>query len=187
ASFTIRASEVHALVGENGSGKSTLVKILSGVHTPNEGEISVDGKTYQSSSSPRASQAAGIVAVFQEVLSVGSRTVLDNLWLGADGSFATKVRKAEKVERAQQVLSELLENPPALDPRVEDLTLSERQVCSIARALLRNPRVLILDEATSALDYDSRSRLFQVVGRLCGEGVGILLITHRMDEIEEIG
>lgn len=187
ASFTIRAGEVHALVGENGSGKSTLVKILSGVHTPNEGEISVDGKTYQSFSSPRASQAAGIVTVFQEVLSVGSRTVLDNLWLGADGSFATKVRKAEKVERAQQVLSELLENPPKLDTRLEDLSLSERQVCSIARALLRNPRVLILDEATSALDYDSRSRLFQVVGRLCDEGVGILLITHRMDEIEEIG
>src|SRR4051812_30954773 len=74
ASFTIRAGEVHALVGENGSGKSTLVKILSGVHTPNEGEISVDGKTYRSFSSPRASQAAGIVTVFQEVLSVGSRT-----------------------------------------------------------------------------------------------------------------
>lgn len=187
ASFSIKAGEVHALVGENGSGKSTLVKILSGVHTPNEGEIVVNGRTYQSFPSPRASQAAGIVTVFQEVLSVGSRTVLDNLWLGADGSFTTKVTKTERTERARQVLGELLENPPALDTRVEDLSLSDRQVCSIARALLRNPSVLILDEATSALDYDSRSRLFRVVEKLCGEGVGVLLITHRMDEIEEIG
>lgn len=187
ASFDIRAGEVHALVGENGSGKSTLVKLLSGVHMPNTGEVVVDGKRYQSFTSPRMSQTAGIVTVFQEVLSVGSRTVLENLWLGADGSFTTTVRKGEKIERAKKVLDLLLEHPPQLDTRVEDLSLSDRQVCSIARALLRNPRVLILDEATSALDYDSRSRLFRVVRKLRGEGVGIMLITHRMDEIEEIG
>ena len=187
ASFDIRSGEVHALVGENGSGKSTLVKILSGVHTPNSGEMVVNGKRYERFSSPRMSQAAGIVTVFQEVLSVGSRSVLDNLWLGADGSFKTKVPKAEKIARARQVLGELLEHPPTLDARVEDLSLSDRQVCSIARALLRRPQVLILDEATSALDYDSRSRLFRVIAKLCEEGVGVVLITHRMDEIEEIG
>ncbi|WP_262107244.1 sugar ABC transporter ATP-binding protein [Arthrobacter sp. Marseille-P9274] len=187
ASFNIRAGEVHALVGENGSGKSTLVKILSGVHAPNSGEIVIGGTSYNSFASPRNSQQAGIVTVFQEVLSVGSRTVLDNLWLGADGTFTTKVRKAEKSERARTVLAELLEHPPRLDARVEDLSLSDRQVCSIARALLRKPKILILDEATSALDYDSRTRLFRVVRRLCDEGVGIMLITHRMDEIEEIG
>jgi ABC-type sugar transport system ATPase subunit len=187
ASFDIRAGEVHALVGENGSGKSTLVKMLSGVHTPNSGEMVVNGERYERFSSPRMSQAAGIVTVFQEVLSVGSRSVLDNLWLGADGTFKSKVPKAEKIARAREVLEELLEHPPNLDTRVEDLSLSERQVCSVARALLRRPRVLILDEATSALDYDSRSRLFRVIGKLCDEGVGIVLITHRMDEIEEIG
>lgn len=187
ASFDIRAGEVHALVGENGSGKSTLVKMLSGVHTPNSGEMVVNGERYERFSSPRMSQAAGIVTVFQEVLSVGSRSVLDNLWLGTDGTFKSKVPKAEKIARAREVLEELLEHPPKLDARVEDLSLSERQVCSVARALLRRPRVLILDEATSALDYDSRSRLFRVIGKLCDEGVGIVLITHRMDEIEEIG
>lgn len=187
ASFAIRAGEVHALVGENGSGKSTLVKMLSGIHAPNGGEIEVAGKRYASFASPRVSQTAGVVTVFQEVLTVDSRTVLENLWLGVDGSFATRVPKAEKVERARAVLAELLEHPPALDTRLEELSLSERQVCSIARALLRDPRVLILDEATSALDYDSRSRLFQVVDRLCRSGAGVVLITHRMDEIEEIG
>ncbi|WP_449282772.1 sugar ABC transporter ATP-binding protein [Leucobacter sp.] len=187
ASFDIRAGEVHALVGENGSGKSTLVKMLSGIHAPNGGAIEVAGKSYASFASPRMSQSAGVVTVFQEVLTVDSCTVLENLWLGVDGSFATRVSKAEKSERARAVLAELLEHPPALDTRLEELSLSERQVCSIARALLRDPRVLILDEATSALDYDSRSRLFTVVDRLRGEGTGIVLITHRMDEIEEIG
>ncbi|GGA76600.1 D-ribose transporter ATP-binding protein [Pseudoclavibacter endophyticus] len=187
ASIEIRAGEIHALVGENGSGKSTLVKILSGVHTPNEGAITIGGETHQRFATPRVSQSAGIVTVFQEVLSVGSRTVLENLWLGSDGLFTAKVPRSEKIDRASEVLAELLETPPALDALVEDLSLSDRQVCSIARALLRNPRILILDEATSALDFDSRTRLFNTVRRIRREGVGIVLITHRMDEIEEIG
>ncbi|MGO2110741.1 MAG: ATP-binding cassette domain-containing protein, partial [Pseudoclavibacter sp.] len=187
ASIEIRPGEIHALVGENGSGKSTLVKILSGVHAPNEGTITIGGRDHQRFGSPRASQSAGIVTVFQEVLSVGSRTVLENLWLGSDGLFTARVPRSEKVARATAILAELLETPPPLDALVEDLSLSDRQVCSIARALLCDPRILILDEATSALDFDSRTRLFNAVVRLRGEGVGIVLITHRMDEIEEIG
>ncbi|MGI8393257.1 sugar ABC transporter ATP-binding protein [Leucobacter sp. W1038] len=187
ASFEVRSGEVHALVGENGSGKSTLVKILSGIHAPSGGKIEIEGRSYESFGSPRISQAAGIVTVFQEVLSVESRTVLENLWLGFDGSFLKSLSHAEKVQRAQMILNRLLENPPTLETKLEDLSLSERQVCSIARALLRSPKVLILDEATSALDYDSRSRLFAAVEALRAEGVGIILITHRMDEIEEIG
>ncbi|GAA1145634.1 sugar ABC transporter ATP-binding protein [Nesterenkonia lutea] len=187
ASIEIRAGEIHALVGENGSGKSTLVKILSGVHTPNEGSITIDGKVHSRLPSPRASQAAGIFTVFQEVLSAPNRSVLENLWLGVDGVLRSRISHNEKVTRARAILQELLETPPSLDTLVEDLSLSDRQVCSIARAMLRNPRILILDEATSALDFDSRTRLFDVVRRLRSTGVGIILITHRMDEIEEIG
>lgn len=187
AALEVRAGEIHALVGENGSGKSTLVKILSGVHRPTAGRVVLGGAAHDGFPSPRAAQDAGIVTVFQEVLSVGSRTVLDNLWLGTDGVFATGTSRRERERRARQVLAELLESPPPLDALLEDLTLSERQVCSIARALLRSPRVLILDEATSALDYDSRTRLFAAVKRLRDAGSGVILITHRMDEIEEIG
>ncbi|WP_181003481.1 MULTISPECIES: sugar ABC transporter ATP-binding protein [unclassified Microbacterium] len=187
ASLDVRAGEIHALVGENGSGKSTLVKILSGVHAPTSGTIAVTGRSERRFRSPAEAQAAGIFTVFQEVLSIESRSVLENLWLGSDGLFASRLSREERMGRAEDVLAELLESPPSLSALVEDLTLSERQVCSIARALLRDPQVLILDEATSALDYDSRTRLFATARRLRDEGKGLVLITHRMDEVEEIG
>jgi ABC-type sugar transport system ATPase subunit len=186
-SFDVRAGEVHAIVGENGSGKSTLVKMLSGVHYPDQGSIVVAGEAHTSFREPRAAQSLGISTVFQEVLSVESRSVLDNLWLGADGFFRRRVGRKERVARARAVLADLLDSPPPLDRTLEDLTLSERQICSIARSLLRDPRVLILDEATSALDYESCQKLFGVVRNLRDKGVGIILITHRMDEIEAIG
>lgn len=185
-SFDVRPGEVHAIVGENGSGKSTLVKMLSGVHAPDQGSIVLGGEAYTSLREPRFAQALGISTVFQEVLSAENRSVLDNLWLGADGFFRRRVGRRERVRRAQDMLAELLDSPPPLDRLVEDLTLSERQVCSIARSLLRDPRVLILDEATSALDYESCQRLFQIVRKLGTQGVGVILITHRMDEIEAI-
>ena len=185
--LALRAGEVHALVGENGSGKSTLVKILSGVHAPDSGTIRIAERQVAAFRSPRESLAAGIATVFQEVLAVENRTVLENLWLGQDGAFRSKVSRARKRERAAEVLAELMVQPPSLDALVEDLDLSDRQACAIARALLRDPRILILDEATSALDYETRTRLFAVVRRLSAEGVATVLITHRMDEIDEIG
>jgi ABC-type sugar transport system ATPase subunit len=187
ASFELRAGEVHALVGENGSGKSTLVKILSGVHSPDAGSIELGGTAVSAPSSPRAAQAQGIVTVFQEVLVAPARSVLDNVWLGVDSPFRARVATREKRTRASQVLAELLDRPPGLDTPVEELSLSDRQACCIVRALMRHPRILILDEATSALDVETRDRLFQMVGRLSDEGVGVIFITHRMDEISEIG
>lgn len=184
--FDVRPGEVHAIVGENGSGKSTLVKMLSGVHAPDRGKIVLEGEAYTSLREPRVAQALGIATVFQEVLSAENRSVLDNLWLGADGFFRRRIGRRERVRRAEEILAQLLDSPPPLDRLVEDLTLSERQVCSIARSLLRNPRVLILDEATSALDYESCQRLFGIVRRLGAQGVGVILITHRMDEIDAI-
>ncbi|WP_162148015.1 sugar ABC transporter ATP-binding protein [Arthrobacter sp. CAL618] len=186
ASFDLHAGEIHALVGENGSGKSTMVKILSGVHTPDSGSISVRGSE-TAFANPRGAQSNGVATVFQEVLAIESQSVLDNLWLGTDAFFRPGQTSQVRRERATACLAELLDNPPALDIRMEELELSDRQACAIARALLREPDVLILDEATSALDFDTRTRLFNIVTRLSGAGMGVILITHRMDEIEEIG
>lgn len=185
-SFELRPGEVHAIVGENGSGKSTLVKILAGVHHPDEGEVTIADRVEVRRRSPRQAQNAGLVTVFQEVLVVGPQSVLDNIWLGTDGLFAVPISADDKRQRAQEALAELLVSPPSLDAPVELLSLSDRQACCIARALVRNPRVLILDESTSALDVATRDRLFAVVRRLCAGGGAVIFISHRMDEIEEL-
>jgi ABC-type sugar transport system ATPase subunit len=185
-SFELRAGEVHALVGENGSGKSTLVKILSGVHVPDSGRVEVAGTEVQLRS-PKTAQDRGIATVFQEVLVARDCSVLDNVWLGADATWRAKVPGREKRRLAKAALEELLGRPVDLGTVVDELSLSDRQACCIVRALLRRPRILILDEATSALDVATRDRLFALVGRLVAEGVGVVFITHRMDEIEQIG
>jgi len=186
ASFELRVGEVHALVGENGSGKSTLVKIFAGVHLADSGEIRLDGSAVRLRA-PRAAQASGIVTVFQEVLVTEAQSVLDNVWLGIDDTWRTSVSPRDKRARARAALDELLGRSLPLGTPVEELSLSDRQACSIVRALLREPRILILDEATSALDVATRDRLFAIINRLSRQGVGVIFITHRMDEIAEIG
>ena len=185
--FDVRAGEVHAIMGENGSGKSTLVKMLTGVHRPDSGTIAVGGRTLDAIRSPREALAAGIVAVFQEVLVVPSRSILENLWLGMDSLHRDAVGRAERADRAAATLAELTGATPDLDRPVEELSLSDRQACCIARALIREPKVLILDEATSALDVATRDRLFAILRRLGSEGTSAIFISHRMDEVEEIG
>src|SRR4051812_9961059 len=186
-SFELRAGEVHCIVGENGSGKSTLVKILSGVHAPDAGEIELGGTATGAPALPRQAARAGLATVFQEVLVVEPRSVLDNVWMGTDGVFATRVPAAERRRRAQEMLDALLGQAPPLDLPVEHLSLSERQACCLARALVRDPKVLILDEATSALDVQTRDRLFALVRERTAQGTAVIFISHRMDEISDIG
>jgi ABC-type sugar transport system ATPase subunit len=187
ASFELHAGEVLALVGENGCGKSTMVKILSGVHQPDAGEMELAGEPLVGLSTPQQAQRRGIVTVFQEVLVAESCSVLDNVWLGTDDTWRSRVPMREKRARAREVLNRLLGREIDLGMAVEELSLSDRQACGIVRALLRSPKILILDEATSALDVATRDRLFEMVGELSRDGVGVIFITHRMDEIERIG
>jgi ABC-type sugar transport system ATPase subunit len=186
-SFDLRAGEVHAILGENGSGKSTLVKILAGVHRPDAGTIELDAVGQHRVRTPRAAMRAGVVTVFQEVLVAGQRTVLDNVWLGADGLARNYLPLAAKRERAREVLGRLLEDVPDLNEQLKNLPLSVRQACCVARALLREPKILVLDESTSALDVATRDNLFTILNELRAAGRSVVFISHRMDEIEEIG
>ena len=180
----LRPGEIHTLLGENGSGKSTLVKIMGGVHRPDSGTVTLDGVPV-TSRSPRAAMDLGITTVFQEVLTAGSQSALENVWLGSHGVFRRRLARAEQRAIAQDVLKRIAGEIP-LDLPAGKLSLSERQSLCIARALVRNPKVLILDESTASLDVSSRDRLFVEMRRLAAEGTAILFISHRMDEVAEI-
>jgi ABC-type sugar transport system ATPase subunit len=187
ASLEVRPGEVHAIVGENGCGKSTLVKILSGVYRPDSGSVELAGDGGEARlRSPREAMAAGIGTVFQEVLVVEARSVVENVWLGGEGLFRAGQAMKERRETAASMLARLLGDSPGLDLPVERLSLSDRQACGIARALVKKPRVLILDEATSALDISTRDRLFSLLREYVAAGNSVIFISHRMDEIEEI-
>ena len=183
ADLDVRAGEVHTVMGENGSGKSTLVKILSAVHRPDSGTVFVDGQQTRHLRSPGQARAMGIATVFQEVLTIPGRTILENVWIG---SQARDPGKAERRDRAAAVLTLLFGAPVDLDAPIESLPLSGRQACCIARSLVTVPSLLILDESTSALDIATRDRLFDVIRDMTAKGASVLFISHRMDEVFEI-
>jgi ABC-type sugar transport system ATPase subunit len=183
-SFDIRSSEIHALVGENGSGKSTLVKLLSGVLSPDGGRIVMaDGTVRTKWKNPKKSAKDGIFTVFQETLVADGLSVVDNIWLGFDGEFRRRLPLAEERRLAASTLAELSDNPPVLDAPTTSLDLGGRQLVVIARALVRDPQLLILDESTSALDISDREKLFDVLRSRRVRGRATLFISHRMDEI----
>jgi ABC-type sugar transport system ATPase subunit/ribose/xylose/arabinose/galactoside ABC-type transport system permease subunit len=185
-SLTLRAGEIHVLIGENGSGKSTLVKILTGVYRPDAGQVLLEQEPLRTRS-PRAAIDAGIATVFQEVQCVPAQSVLENLWLGYDGILRRGgISPARRRDRAREVLTELLGTCPDLGAPADSLSLSQRQGLAICRALLRDPTILILDEASSALDVATRDRLFSCMRRLTAAGHAALFISHRMDEVTQV-
>lgn len=185
-SFDVVPGEIHTIQGENGSGKSTLVKVLAGVHAPDAGTLEIDGQTLSAMQNPSHSQSCGIGIVFQEVLVAGPRSVLENVWLGSDRLFALRGINDTRKQEAAAVLESLLGHVPDLDQPIEQLSLSDRQACAIARAVLRDPDLLVLDEATSALDVATRDRLFALLRKRTAQHKSVLFISHRMDEVTEI-
>ena len=183
--FDVQAAEVHALVGENGAGKSTLVRVLSGVHRPDQGEIAVGG-TVRRFNGPRDAIAAGIITIPQELRLVPALSVAENLTLGdpplrrvagLNTIDRARMRKTARDELAQ------LDFAPDPDIRVDRLSFAERQLIAIARALRRQCRVLILDEPTAALETREIERLFAVLARMKRQGTAIIYVSHRLDEI----
>jgi ABC-type sugar transport system ATPase subunit len=184
-SLSVAPGEVVALLGENGSGKSTLVKVLSGVLSPDEGTILVDGTAVRLRS-PRAALATGIVTVFQEILAGRDRSLLDNLWLGHGSPVLSRSAIARRRQLATEAWRRLAGHDVDLDRPLGELTLMEQQICVVVRAMLRSPKLLILDESTSTLDVELRDRLFDEVRRRAADGMGCLFISHRMDEVMAI-
>jgi ribose transport system ATP-binding protein len=180
--FELRAGEIHALMGENGAGKSTLMKILSGVYAAYDGEIAVDGRPVHFAN-VRQAEAEGIAIIHQELNLVPELSVADNIFLGREPRIAGLIidRKASRAA-AQDLLARL---GIALDPdaRVGGLRVGEQQLVEIAKALSLSARILIMDEPTSALSPTECERLFKVVRQLAADGVAIVYISHRIDEV----
>ncbi len=185
ASLSIAAGRIHAVLGENGAGKSTLIKILAGVVRPDAGRIELDGAEVQFDS-PAAAARAGVVCIFQELSLVPDLSVADNIAIvNPPLRFGLIDRRAQRriAEGALKRAGAPDIHPLAL---VKDLPLSRRQMVEIAKALARNPRILILDEATSALTAADVAKVFVVLKRLRQEGLALIFISHRMGEIEEL-
>ncbi|WP_020387084.1 sugar ABC transporter ATP-binding protein [Kribbella catacumbae] len=183
--FTLGAGEVHALLGENGAGKSTLMKILSGDVTGYAGQIEINGSPV-SFSGPTDAQAAGIAMIHQELDLVPGLPVADNIFLGRE--LRTRLRTVDRRRMEREARALLERSGVDLDPRrpVGELRIGEQQLVTIAKAISLDARVLIMDEPTSALTTSEVERLFVVIRELRRGGVGIVYISHRMEEIAQV-
>lgn len=183
--FDLMAGEVHALVGENGAGKSTLVKILGGLLRPTSGTLQLNGHVVHFDN-PFQSQAAGISVITQEFSLVPQLTIAENIYLGREPVVTGGLVDWKQIRtRSAQLLHDLgLKVPPT--QRVEYLSVADKQLVEIAKALSREFRVIIMDEPTAALNAAEVDRLFAIIDGLRQRGVGILYVSHRLGEIFRI-
>lgn len=181
--FSVARGEIHALVGENGAGKSTLMKILGGVYQEYAGQIRLGGRTVHFAR-PRDAEQAGIAIIHQELALVPHLTVAENIFLGREPVSALGLVRQRAMEAAAHaVLRERLGLDLNVAQRVVDLPLGAQQMVEIAKALAREARLLVMDEPTSALTDADTQRLFAAIRQLRDRGVGIVYISHKMEEI----
>jgi len=184
-SLEVRPGEVHALLGENGAGKSTLIKILSGVHTHDSGSIEIAGSKV-AFDTPAKARDAGIAVVYQDLSLVESLSIGANLMLGREPR--TRLGFLRKRQLMAEVEAFLKQHGIPLDPRasVSSLPFAYRQMTEICKALMGDVRVLILDEPTSALTSDEEQILFDAIKTVTDRGVGVIYVTHRLNEVFRI-
>ena len=184
--FELVAGEVHALMGENGAGKSTLMKILAGVYRKDSGEVLLDGKPVEIDS-PAHAQSLAIGIIHQELHLMGHLTAAQNIFLGREprntmGLFLDEAQ----LNRDTQVVFDRMNLALAPTTPIGELTVARQQMVEIAKALSHKSRVLIMDEPTAALNNAEIEELFRIIRQLKAEGVGIVYISHKMDEIQRI-
>jgi ribose transport system ATP-binding protein len=180
--FDLRPGEIHALMGENGAGKSTLMKILAGVHTDYEGSVSIGGQPVRFAS-VRDAETAGIAIIHQELNLVPELNVAENIFLGREPLIAGLIVDRRASARAARALLDRLGIELDPEARIGSLRMGEQQLVEIAKALSIEARILIMDEPTSALSPAECLRLFAIIRQLAADGVAIVYISHRIDEV----
>ena len=177
--FSLCSGEIHALMGENGAGKSTLIKVLTGVYPKDEGEITLDGKVV-SIRSPQDAQNAGISTVYQEITLCPNLTVAENMYIGREKD---KLVKWKKRNSDADKLLKSLDIPARANQQLSSCSIAVQQMVAIARAVDMECKVLILDEPTSSLDESEVEKLFRLMRDLKAKGVGIIFVTHFLDQV----
>ncbi|WP_313256894.1 ATP-binding cassette domain-containing protein, partial [Lacrimispora sp.] len=184
--FTLKKGEIHALMGENGAGKSTLIKVLTGVEEFESGEITIAG--FQGNiinHSPQEAQAHGISTVYQEVNLCPNLSVAENLFIGREPRRAGMIDWKTMNKKAKNLL-ESLDIRIDVTRALENYSIALQQMFAIARAVDMSAKVLILDEPTSSLDENEAEKLFKLMNRLKSEGVGIIFVTHFLEQVYEV-
>ena len=183
--LNLRKGEVLCLVGENGAGKSTLMKILSGVLTPDKGEIILKGEK-MSIRNPAEAYRAGISIVHQELIQIPSMSVAENIYLGRYDTKGGFISFRKLVERTEELMEKL---DIYFDPesRLSTYSVAQRQLIEILKALSYDASIIIFDEPTAALTTDESELLYKIIRRLKKEGLSVIFISHRMDDIFAVG
>ena len=184
--FTVARGEIHAICGENGAGKSTLMKVLSGVHPHGtyEGEIVFDGREC-AFSDIKSSEAAGIAIIHQELALSPYLSIAENIFLGNERSRWGVIDWQRTNARAQEIMAEVgLDEKPST--RIQDIGVGKQQLVEIAKALVKNARLLILDEPTAALNDDDSAHLLDLMRRLRSQGITCIMISHKLNEIRAV-
>lgn len=184
-SLDLWAGQALALIGENGAGKSTLMKVLSGVHAPDEGTMELGGRHY-APRGPHAARLAGVAMIYQELSLAKHLSVVENIMLGQECARWGMVRRAEQNVQARAALQRLGHSDLPLDAVVGELSVGTQQLVEIARALVSRAKVIVFDEPTSSLAYADVERLFQTIDRLRQEGIGVVYISHFLEEIRRV-
>src|ERR1041385_4173877 len=179
--FTVRAGEVHALMGENGAGKSTLIKVLTGVHSRDGGTIRFAGAEINPHS-PKAAEALGISTVYQEINLIPHLSVAENICLGRQPARFGMIRWRAMARRAEAALARVDLKMDVSQP-LSSCSIAVQQLVAIARALDISGKLLVLDEPTSSLDQKEVEELFVVLRKLRAQGMGIVLVTHFLDQV----
>ncbi len=184
--FDVRAGEVHCVLGQNGAGKSTLIKTLSGAHQPDEGEFVWQGRKV-TISDPVAALDLGIATMYQELDVVDGLSIADNIFLGHENSAGGVVRGRATNNAARDLMTRLGHGDLSPTREVGTLSPANKQIVAMARALSRDIKLMIMDEPSAVLDSEEVNNLFRVVRELTSQGIAVIYISHRLEEIERVG